>query len=100
MVALLFVSISIASIITLLIIYKRFTPRGVSSVPLSSNVTILITAVTAIVSAIGTISTIILAWRSDRRDAREKELKIAQLEQELAASKEKPPLPPPDEDRK
>jgi|ERR1044072_322944 hypothetical protein len=87
-VALLFASIFIASTANLFIIYKSFTHPN----PLSSDITIWITVFTAIVSAIGTFSTIILAWRSYRRDAREKELKIAQLERELAASSEKPAL--------
>lgn len=48
------------------------------------------TAITAvIVSAVGTVSTTLLAWRKDRREARETELKVAQLEQELAAAKER-----------
>ena len=43
---------------------------------------------TAVLSAIGTISTVMLAWRSDRRDAREQELKIKQLEIELEKAKQ------------
>lgn len=49
---------------------------------------IWIPAFTAIISAIATISTVILAWRNDRRDARERELKIAKLEQELKEARE------------
>jgi hypothetical protein len=44
---------------------------------------------TAAISAIGTFSAILIAWRSDRRDAREKGLKIAQLERELEEAKKK-----------
>jgi hypothetical protein len=98
--ALLFASIFIASTTTLLIIYKSFTPGYVNHAPLSSDVAIWATVFTTIVSAIGTFSTIILAWRSDRRDAREKELKIAQLERDLEASREKPALPILEEKRK
>lgn len=45
------------------------------------------TAITSIVSAIGTMSATILTWRIDRRDAREKELKIALLEREVEAAR-------------
>jgi len=55
--------------------------------PRYEPVLIWIPAFAAILSAIGTISTIILAWRSDRRSARESALKIAQLERELAEAK-------------
>jgi hypothetical protein len=63
--------------------------------PQSDSITVWVSVCTAVISAIGTISTIILAWRSDRRDAREKELKIAQLERELEAAKEQPANPAP-----
>jgi TRAP-type C4-dicarboxylate transport system permease small subunit len=53
---------------------------------------------TTIVSAIGTISTIILAWKNERRTARENELKIARLERELEAVRESPA--PPNMDRR
>jgi hypothetical protein len=58
-------------------------------------VLVLVSAFTALISAIGTISAVILAWRSDRRDAREKALKIAQLERELEAAKAQPTNPTP-----
>lgn len=41
----------------------------------TSDTSTWVAVFTAIVSAIGTISTTILAWRKDRRDAKEKELK-------------------------
>lgn len=98
-VTLLFAFIFITSITTLFINYKnRLTGDG-NRAHLSSDVIIWITVFTAIVSAIGTFSTIILAWRSDKRDAREKELKIAQLERELAASSERRTLPASEENR-
>ncbi|HEV7858467.1 MAG TPA: hypothetical protein VGO91_07545 [Pyrinomonadaceae bacterium] len=101
-VALLCACIFIASTTSLLIIYyKSPTPRSVGGVfNLASDVPILVSVLTAIVSAVGTISTIILAWRNDRRDVREKEVKIAQLEQELAAIRETSALPIPEENRK
>lgn len=97
---LLFASIFIASTIALFAIYRSFPSGGDSRLPFSSDVAIWIAVFTAIVSAIGTFSTVILAWRSDRRDAREKELKIARLERELAESSEKPALPPFEGNRK
>jgi hypothetical protein len=39
--------------------------------------------VTAIGSVLGTISTIILAWKADRRTAKESELKLVQMQQQI-----------------
>lgn len=52
----------------------------------------LIAVGTAIVSAVGTVLATFFAWRNDRRAAREHELIIAQLRQELEAANEKPGL--------
>jgi hypothetical protein len=41
-------------------------------------------AVTAIISAAGTVSTVILAWRADRRSAKESDLKVIQMQQQIA----------------
>ena len=100
--ALIFASTFIASTASLLIIYyKSFTPEGVSGgLHLSSDTSNLALVLVAIISAIGTISSTILAWRKDRREARECELKVAQLVQELEASREKPALPISEEKRK
>jgi hypothetical protein len=85
-VALLFACIFIASTTILL--------GGVIGVFHSvSDTSTWVAVFTAVVSAIGTISTTILAWRKDRRDAREEELKISQLEREAEAAGEKPVLP-------
>lgn len=65
--------------------------RRVDQAP--SELTVYILAFTAIVSALSTISTNILSWRSERRNAREHALRIAQLERELEAAKERPALP-------
>ena len=46
-----------------------------------------ITTVAAIVSAIGAITTALIAWRADRRLAKEQALRIAQLERELKVAK-------------
>lgn len=97
--ALSFASIFFVSTTILFINYKSFISGNVSRALLSSDVAIWVTVFLAIISAIGTSSTIILAWRNDRRDAREKELKIAQLERELTVSRGKHDLPIPEEDR-
>jgi hypothetical protein len=55
----------------------------------ASDTSTLITTITAIVSAISTISATVLAWRHDRRVARENKLKIEQLERELGLRREK-----------
>jgi membrane protein implicated in regulation of membrane protease activity len=39
--------------------------------------------VTAFASLIGTISTVILAWRADRRTAKESSLKLSQMQQQI-----------------
>jgi hypothetical protein len=54
---------------------------------ITTYIVLCVSTLTSLISAIGTISSIILSWRSDRRDAREKELRIAQLERELEAAK-------------
>jgi uncharacterized membrane protein YidH (DUF202 family) len=48
------------------------------------KITILVGIITAFVSAIGTVSTVILAWRADRRSTRESDLKILQMQQQIA----------------
>jgi hypothetical protein len=60
----------------------------ISLPPRDDSIITLVAVCTAVISAIGTISTIILAWRSDRRDEREKELRIKQLERELESAKQ------------
>jgi hypothetical protein len=54
-----------------------------------------ISLITGIVSAIGTISTVILAWRADRRSARESDLKMIQLQQQIAELQRKLDAPKP-----
>jgi hypothetical protein len=54
-----------------------------------------IPVISAVTSTLGAISAVILAWRSDSRSAKETVLKIAQLEQELAAAKGEPTGPTP-----
>lgn len=90
---LLFLGIFIASTTILL--------GGISGVFYSTSDTLNgIVVFMAVVSAIGTISATILAWKSDRRNARKQELEIEKLERELAAEREKPALPTPKEGRK
>jgi hypothetical protein len=104
--AIIFGGVFIFSVV--LLSYSYYLRPGPVEVPCPGNtqciptpgvdqVTILawVPAFTAIISAIGTISALVLAWRSDRRDAREKELKIAQLERELEAAKQPPATPTP-----
>jgi MFS family permease len=74
---------------------------GVSGVfPSTSDTSTWVTLFIAVVSAISAVSTTILAWKKDRRDAREQELKIAQLERELEAARECSVLPASKENRK
>jgi hypothetical protein len=81
-----------------------FTPEYFSGGPPASltpdPIITWLPVLTAIISAIGTISAVLLAWRSDRRNAREQALKIAQLEQQLEAAKSKPAALPPKKRRK
>jgi hypothetical protein len=44
----------------------------------------IISVLTLLVSAIGTASTIVLGWRAERRQAAESQLKVRQLELDLA----------------
>ncbi len=49
----------------------------------SSDLIALAGMVTAIGSVIGTVSTVVLAWRTDRRTAKEAELKLVQMQQQI-----------------
>ena len=44
----------------------------------------LLPVITGFISAIGTVSTVILAWRADRRSAKESNLKMIQMQQQIA----------------
>jgi hypothetical protein len=61
---------------------------------------IWIPAFTAVMTAIGTISAVILAWRADRRTAREQALKIEQLEHELKELRRKSDSPAPKKEKR
>jgi hypothetical protein len=90
-----------ASTTALLIIHRSLLSGGIGGgVHIDSDVPTVVSVLTAIVSALGIISTAILAWRKDRREAHEYELKIAQLERELATVREKSALPAPNENPK
>jgi hypothetical protein len=43
----------------------------------------ILPTITAIVSLLGTASTVFLAWRGDRRAAKESELKVVQMQQQI-----------------
>ena len=47
------------------------------------NVIALTGMVTAVGSVLGTFSTVFLAWRADRRTAKESDLKLVQLQQQI-----------------
>ncbi|HSY36312.1 MAG TPA: hypothetical protein VK814_11230 [Acidobacteriaceae bacterium] len=55
----------------------------------SSGLTGILGLTAAVVSILGTISTVILAWRADRRTAKESDLKVIQLQQQIAEMQEK-----------
>ena len=56
---------------------------GIETLGGSSELVALTGMVTAVGSVIGTISTVLLAWRADRRTAKESELKLVQLQQQI-----------------
>ena len=89
--ALIFASIFIASLTILL--------GGGGGVFRPTSESSVVTIIAVIASAIGTISTTILGWRKDRREAREMEIKLLQLKQELEAASETPASPVPQEKR-
>ena len=49
----------------------------------ATNLIALTGMITAVGSVVGTISTMVLAWRADRRTAKEAELKLVQLQQQI-----------------
>ncbi len=56
--------------------------------------TVIVSSVVALTSAISTISAIILAWKSERRNAREQALRIEQLEKALEEAKKQVAIVP------
>jgi hypothetical protein len=48
-----------------------------------ASLTVLISCVTCFVTALGSFSAMFLAWRLDRRQSREAELRLAQMQIEL-----------------
>jgi hypothetical protein len=56
--------------------------------PPDASLTLIISGVTCLVSTVGAFSTMLLAWRLDRRQSRETELRIAQLQIEIERSRQ------------
>lgn len=112
--ALVFAAILVASLLTLLWIEHRERKQAEDSAarrcvdelyyveppPPYASLQVWTLAVAAVISSVGTISTIILAWRSDRRSAREQALKIEQLEHELKELRRKSNSPAPKKEKK
>lgn len=86
--ALLFACVFVASVVFLLGSVGGVF-RSTSETPIWP---VVVAIVATISSAVGTISNTVLGWRKDRREMQEQELKIKQLEQELA-EREKPAPP-------
>jgi hypothetical protein len=57
---------------------------AIPSASLNFDVLKLIPLITGIVSAIGTLSTVILASRTDKRSAKESELRLLQMQRQIA----------------
>jgi hypothetical protein len=53
-----------------------------------ASLTVIISGVTCLVSTLGAFSTMFLAWRLDRRQSRETELRIAQLQIEVERARQ------------
>jgi hypothetical protein len=60
-------------------------PEGVPQMEWRISPAVVISGVTCFVTTLGALSTMVLAWRLDRRQSREMELRIAQLQSELQA---------------
>jgi hypothetical protein len=61
--------------------------QGFSADLIPSNgqkITTLVGIIAAFVSTIGTVSTVILAWRADHRTAKESDLKLDHLQQQIS----------------
>jgi len=59
-----------------------------AAVLLDAPLTVLISGVTCLISTVGAFSAMLLAWRLDRRQSRESELRITQLQIELERSRQ------------
>jgi membrane protein YqaA with SNARE-associated domain len=77
--------------IGLLALRETTFSAGPSPLPAAPRVDFMpwIALTTAIGSVLGTISTIILAWRVDRRTAKESELKLVQMQQQIKELEDK-----------
>jgi hypothetical protein len=79
--------LAILGCIFALIISGLLIIAGLSADLLPANgqrITTLVGIITAFVNVFGTISTVTLAWRADRRTAKESDLKLIQLQQQIA----------------
>jgi hypothetical protein len=68
-------------------------PQGLGSTYSALNI---VAPITTLIAALGTISTMILAWRTDRRTAKESDLKIIQMQQQISELQSKLMASPPD----
>jgi hypothetical protein len=59
------------------------------------SLTTVITIFGSVIGSVGTICTVILAWRADRRTARESDLKVVQLKQQITELQRKLNASPP-----
>jgi hypothetical protein len=63
--------------------FLTLTAKSAPLTPQATDFTPYIALITAIGSVVGTISTIILAWRADKRSAKENEFKVVQMQQQI-----------------
>ena len=89
------IALAILGCVFALILSVLLIIAGLSADLLPANgqrITALVGIITAFVSVFGTISTEILAWRADRRTARESDLKMVQLQQQIVELQMKLPV--------
>ena len=80
----------LAHLLLVIIVVREGPPSILDWVPI---ITASVSFLALVISALGTASTIMLGWRSERRQAQESRLKIAQLELQLAEARVKPAAP-------
>jgi hypothetical protein len=90
------ISLFIVVLMVISLIYRQSPPipgtaggSGPDAIENAQIITFLLSSLSTFVATIGTASAVLLAWRTDRRQAEELKLKIAQLELQLAEANTK-----------
>jgi hypothetical protein len=80
--------VAIFSVESALVVTRDPAPGGEQGWGFSAT---LIATITCVVSTISTVSSLWLSWRADRRQSREMDVKLTQLQMDLERQRQHPP---------